>query len=471
MHPPRRGRSALFERTFEKVTRLPVPAKQAFAWHLHPGAFERLTPPWDPTRLIAFEGIRDGEKVVLRVVAPWPRKWVAIHEEFIDGVQFQDRQARGPFPKWVHTHRVEPAPVVGTADPRALPTSSTEECLMRDSISYRVPFGPLGVIAHALLIRPQINAMFDHRHATLFSDLVDHATLAGDRRLNVAVTGASGLIGSALTGYLGCGGHTVRSVPRRDGLTFDLDAARGCDVLVHLAGEPIVQRWNTESRSRIRRSRVDRTRLLVEALARMPKTDRPRVLLSGSAVGFYGDRGDETLTEASAPGEGFLAEVAREWEEAAAPAADLGVRTVLLRTGVVLTPRGGALKKMLPAFKLGAGGRLGPGTQYFPWITLDDHLRAMYRCMLDEAISGPVNLTAPEPVTNAQFTKTLGRVLRRPTLIPAPRSFMRLALGEMVDEVLLHSQRAEPAVLQQRGFVFKQPHLETALRELLGRFA
>lgn len=460
----------MFNRTFEKVTRLPVPARRAFDWHLHPGAFERLTPPWDPTKLLAFEGVRDGEKVMLRVIAPWPRKWVAIHEDFIDGVQFKDRQARGPFPKWVHGHRFEPAPATASDDPRALPSGSAGECLMRDSIQYRLPFGPLGVIAHALFMKRQINAMFDHRHATLFSDLVDHATLAGNRRLNIAVTGASGMIGTALAGYLGCGGHTVTPIARRDGLTFDLDAARRCDVLVHLAGEPIVQRWNKDSRSRIRRSRVDRTRLLVEALGRMRERDRPRVLLSGSAIGYYGDGGDDPLSEASGPGEGFLAEVCREWEEAAAPAADLGIRTVLLRTGVVLSPRSGALKKMLPAFKLGVGGRLGNGTQYLPWITLDDQLRAMYRCMLDDRISGPVNLTAPEPVTNAEFTRTLGRVLRRPTLIPAPRKLMRVAFGDMVDEVLFQGQRAEPSVLQQHGFVFKQPHLETALRELLGKF-
>lgn len=460
----------MFDRTFEKVTRLPVPARRAFAWHLHPGAFERLTPPWDPTQLIAYEGVGEGEKVVLRVVAPWPRKWVAIHEDFIPGVQFKDRQLRGPFPKWVHTHRVEPAPGTASDDPRALPASSAGECLMRDDISYRLPFGPLGVIAHALFMKRQINAMFDHRHATLFSDLVDHATMAGDRRLKVAITGARGMIGSALGGYLGCGGHAVRPIARQDGLTFDLDPVRGCDVLVHLAGEPIVQRWTQDSRSRIRRSRVDRTRLLVEALGRMPAHERPKVLLSGSAVGFYGDGGDAPLSEASGPGEGFLADVAREWEAAAAPAAELGIRTVLLRTGVVLTPRGGALKKMLMPFKLGAGGRLGTGEQYLPWITLDDQLRAMYQCMLDGRISGPVNLTAPEPVTNAQFTKTLGRVLRRPTRIPAPQRMMKLVYGEMVDQVLLQGQRADPAVLQQHGFAFKQPNLERALRELLGKF-
>ena len=460
----------MFNRTFEKVTRLPVPARRAFDWHLHPGAFERLTPPWDPTKLIAFEGIRDGEKVVLRVVAPWPRKWIAIHEGFIDGLQFKDRQAQGPFPEWVHTHRVEPASVAGANDPRALPTGSAGECLMRDSIAYRLPFGPLGVIAHVLFMKKQINAMFDHRHATLFSDLVDHATVAGDRRLKIAVTGANGMIGSALSGYLGCGGHTVSPVARRDGLTFDLDPVRGCDVLVHLAGEPIVQRWNEDVRSRIRRSRVDRTRLLVEALSRMPESERPKVLLSGSAVGYYGDGGDTPLTETSGPGKGFLADVAREWEEAAAPAADLGIRTVLLRTGVVLSPRAGALKKMLPAFKFGLGGRLGQGTQYMPWISLDDQMRAMYHCMFDERISGPVNLAAPESVTNAEFTKTLGRVLRRPTLIPAPGMAVRAAFGEMVDEVLLQGQLAEPSVLQQHGFVFKQPNLETALRELLGKF-
>ncbi|MBB6431663.1 TIGR01777 family oxidoreductase [Algisphaera agarilytica] len=448
----------MFKRRFEKVTEIPAPQHEVFAWHTRPGAFERLTPPWDNTKVLEFGGIRDGERVTLRVMAPWPRKWVAEHEDFIAGLQFKDRQVSGPFSEWVHTHRVEP-----TLDGNAL------RCVMRDSIELKPPFGPLGSLAYALFIRKQIKKMFDHRHATLVADMVDHQNFTRGRSLTVAITGASGMLGRALSAFLSTGGHQPRPVARRDGLTFDLDAIAGADVLVHLAGEPIAQRWSEDVRSRIHRSRVDRTRLLCEQLSRMPQEARPRVMLSGSAIGYYGNRGDSLLTEDSAAGEGFLADVGREWEAATQTATDIGIRVVNLRTGIVLHPRGGALKKMLPIFKMGLGGRLGRGDQYMSWITLDDHIRAMMHAIFDRKMSGPVNLVAPEPVTNREFTKTLGRVLRRPTVFPAPRFALRRAFGGMADEALLAGQRVEPMRLTGSGFTFRQPHLEQALRELLGR--
>lgn len=453
----------MFERTFDKTTPLPAPQQEVFDWHTRPGAFERLTPPWDSTRVLHYGGIRDGQRVILRVVAPWPRKWVAEHEEFIDGLQFKDRQVKGPFPKWVHTHRVEPS-----AGRPSAPGRKAAGCVMRDHIDFKLPAGPLGVVAYWLFMRQQIHAMFDHRHATLLADTVDHQRYSR-KKLTVAITGASGMIGRALSAFISTGGHTPRPVARQDGLTFDLDAIRGADVLVHLAGEPIAQRWNDSVKERIRRSRVDRTRLLCEQLARLPEAQRPGVMLSGSATGYYGHRDAIALTEDSPSGDSFLADVAADWEHATQLAEEAGIRVVHLRTGIVLHPQGGALQKMLPLFKLGLGGRLGPGTQYMSWITLDDHLRAMLHAMTDPQMRGPVNLVAPEPVTNQQFTKTLGHILRRPTLIPAPAFALRAALGEMADEALLASQRVEPMRLQNAGFHFRQPHLNQALRELLGR--
>ncbi|MEM6459353.1 MAG: SRPBCC family protein, partial [Planctomycetota bacterium] len=263
----------MFERTFEKTTRLPVPPAEAFAWHTKPGAFERLSPPWDDTKVLEYGGIKDGQRVVLRVKAPWPRRWVAEHEDYLEGLQFKDRQVVGPFPKWVHTHRTEPIENEPTA------------CLMRDAIEFKLPAGPLGIIAYRLFMRKQIEAMFDHRHATLAADLVDHGSITRGRKFTVAVTGASGMIGTALLAYLRTGGHAARTVPRKDGLSFDIDAVRGADVVVHLAGEPIFQRWDDEVKDRVRRSRVDRTRVLCEQLARLPEAERPEVLLSGSATG------------------------------------------------------------------------------------------------------------------------------------------------------------------------------------------
>ncbi|MEM8739561.1 MAG: TIGR01777 family oxidoreductase [Planctomycetota bacterium] len=448
----------MFNRSFEKTTPVPATRQRVFDWHTRAGAFERLTPPWDPTRVLEYGGIRDGERVVLRVVAPWPRKWVAVHEDFIDGVQFVDRQVKGPFPKWVHTHRVEP-------DALGRPNA----CVMRDSIDFKLPMGPLGAVAYRWFMRKQIEQMFDHRHATLVADMVDHGQVAKGRSLTVAITGASGLVGRALSAWLTTGGHAVRGVARKDGLAFDMEAVAGADVLVHLAGEPIAQKWDDEVKSRIRRSRVDRTTVLCEAVARLPEGERPGVMLSGSATGYYGDRGDAVLTEDSTPGSGFLAEVASGWEGATRRAEEAGVRVVHLRTGIVLTPRGGALGKMLTPFKWGLGGRLGRGDQFMSWITLDDHVRAMYHAMFDGSVRGAVNLVSPEPVTNREFTRTLGRVLGRPTLLPAPRRGLRAVFGEMADEALLSSQRVEPRRLGGSGFRFRQPHLEKALRELLGR--
>ena len=448
----------MFERSFEKITPVPGPRREVFDWHTRPGAFSRLTPPWDPTRLLHYEGIRDGQRVVLRVVAPWPRKWIALHEDYIEGVQFKDRQVKGPFPRWVHTHRVESDPL-GRAD----------HCVMHDQIDFKLPMGPLGALAYRMFMREQIERMFAHRHEILVGDTFDHRTIARGRQLTVAITGASGLIGRALSDYLSTGGHAVRSVARLDGLSFDLDAIAGADVLVHLAGEPIAQRWNEEVKEKIRRSRVDRTALLAEQLARLPQNQRPRVMLSGSATGIYGDRGDAILTEDSHAGTGFLAGVAQAWERATRLAEEAGIRVVHLRTAVVLSPKGGALKKMLTPFKLGLGGRLGSGLQYLPWITLDDHVRAQYSLMFNDEIRGPVNLVAPEPVTNAAFTKTLARVLRRPAIVPAPAAALRVAFGEMAEEALLASARVEPLRLREAGFDYRHPDLEEALRKLLGR--
>jgi uncharacterized protein (TIGR01777 family) len=448
----------MFERTFTKATVVPAPADEVFDWHTRPGAFQRLTPPWDDTRLLHYDGIRDGDRVVLRVKAPWPRKWVAEHFDYRHGVQFNDRQIKGPFPAWVHAHQFR--------EPDNTPT----QCLMRDHIEFKLPAGPLGAIAYRLFMRKQIEQMFDHRHATLLADVTDHRAVGRGRTLTVAITGASGMIGSALTHFLTTGGHTVRPVARRDGLTFDLDAVRGADVVVHLAGEPIAQRWNEKVKEAIRRSRIDRTRLLCEQLARLPEAERPGVLLSGSAIGIYGDRGDGVLTEDSPPGQGFLADVAEGWEAATGPAEDAGLRVVHLRTGIVLHPQGGALKKMLLPFKLGLGGRLGDGEQYMSWITLDDHVRAMHHAMFDDLMRGPVNVVGPEPVTNRQFTRTLAKVLRRPAVVPAPAAGLRAVFGEMADAALLVSQRVEPVALPAAGFRYRQPHLEQALRELLGRF-
>jgi uncharacterized protein len=250
--------------------------------------------------------------------------------------------------------------------------------------------------------------------------------------------------------------------------TIDAAGLEGVDAVVHLAGEGIAEkRWTDAQRRRILESRVIGTDLLARALAGLDRP--PHVLLSGSAIGFYGDRGDEELTEASSSGTVFLSEVCRAWETAAQPAVDAGIRTAFLRTGIVLAAAGGMLAKLLPLFRLGVGGKLGAGRQWMSWITLPDHVRAM-RFLLDHGVAGPVNLTAPAPVTNAAFTKALGTVLGRPTVVPVPRFGPRLLLGRaLADELLFASQRVAPAVLVDAGFDYGEPELDGALRTVLGR--
>lgn len=239
----------------------------------------------------------------------------------------------------------------------------------------------------------------------------------------------------------------------------------GLDAVVHLAGEPIIGKWTYDKKQAIRDSRVDGTRLLASTLAGLRR--KPSVLISASAVGYYGDRGDQILDESSLPGEGFLAGVCRAWEDAAQPAADAGIRVVNPRLGIVLSRDGGALKQMLPPFLLGVGGPLGRGSHWMSWVSLDDVIGAILHLIETPSVSGPVNLVAPNPVTNKRFTRTLASVLRRPAVLPMPRFAARLAFGQLADEVLFASQRVLPSVLERSGFRFEHPEIEQAMRAVL----
>lgn len=295
----------------------------------------------------------------------------------------------------------------------------------------------------------------------------------------VGVTGASGLLGSALVPALRAAGVEVRRFVRREARegeiawdpssgNIDGAAVDALDAIVHLAGENVGGRFTEAKKARIRRSRVEGTRLVAEALARArPKA---RTLISASAVGIYGDRGAECLDESASPGHGFLASVCREWEAATEPAATAGVRVVTARFGVVLAPQGGALQRMLRPFALGLGGRIGTGDQYMSWVAIDDAVGAVVHALSSDALAGPVHVTAPEPVSNAELTRVLGRVLRRPTPFAVPRVALEIALGsEFVREALFASTRALPTRLVSTGYSFLFPALEPALRHMLGR--
>ena len=299
--------------------------------------------------------------------------------------------------------------------------------------------------------------------------------------MKVLISGSTGLIGSALVSFLTNAGHDVlrlvRSAPKSDGseVHWDPESGRidnagleGMDAVVHLAGENIgAGRWTRDRKARIFDSRVKGTRLLCESLANLAQP--PKTLISASAIGYYGDRDEEILNEGSISGFGFLAEVCIEWEIATEPLAQTEIRVVNLRMGIVLSLEGGPLEKMLPPFKMGVGGILGNGRQYMSWISLDDAVGGIYHALVTDSLQGPVNNVAPHPVTNREFTKTLGRVLRRPTLFPLPSFGLRLMFGEeMANELFLSSTRVEPVRLLETGYTFQYPELESELRHVLG---
>jgi hypothetical protein len=453
--------------TFERRTTIPVPARDLFDWHARPGAFERLVPPWESVEVLDRKGtIRDGDE--LRIKGPFGLLWLARHEGFDDGRGFKDRQIDGPFAHWLHEHRVEPA-----GDGRAE---------LVDALDYGLPLAPVSDWVAGAMVRARLERMFRYRHRVTRDDLVRHARRADAPRLDVAVSGSTGMVGSSLVPFLTTGGHRVRRLVRggsaegpdqvdfrpRDG-SLDAAGLEGVDAVVHLAGANIAGgRWTDERKDAIRRSRTEGTALVARTLAQLER--KPRVLICASASGIYGDRGDEIVDDQSAPGDGFLADVVKEWEAAADPARDAGIRVVHLRFGVILDPRGGALGKMLPAFRLGAGGPIGSGRQWMPWVALDDVVDVVHEALWDDAYHGPVDVVSPKPVRNADFARTLGKVLRRPAILPAPVFALELVFGkEMVRETLTVSTRVRPRRLEELGFTPRFSTLEDALRHLLGR--
>lgn len=453
---------------FRKRIRVPVPVETLFAWHERPGAFQRLSPPWDRPVVVSHTGgIRDGARVELRVHAgPIPTTWKLEHRDYVANRQFRDVMLDGPFASWVHTHSVE--------------SDGPAASVLDDHIEYDLPLGGLGEAVAGGFARGTLERVFAYRHALMLGDLERHAQFSDQPRLRVAITGATGFIGSQLAAFLSTGGHEVIRIGRgavQPGVVdvtwnpqrgeLDPRALEGVDAVVHLAGASIADRWTDAHRAAIKSSRVEGTLLLAHTLARLDR--RPKVLLSGSAIGIYGNRGDEVLTEQSALGSDYLAEVGKAWEGATAPAQKAGVRVVHLRTGIVQGAAGGALAKQAPLFRVGLGGPLGSGEQWVSPIGLDDHIGAMHFCLMHGTVQGPVNLVAPDPVTNAQFTKVLATVLQRPGLVPAPAFALRLLLGgEMADSTVLTSQRVVPEVLQRAGFAWRLPSLEAMLRFELG---
>ncbi|MFB6247586.1 MAG: TIGR01777 family oxidoreductase [Salinibacter sp.] len=454
--------------TLEFTSELDAPADAVFDWHARPGAFRRLTPPWAPVRLESFEGIREGDRATLRLgPGPLALRWVAEHHDVVDGRQFCDRQVQGPFAHWDHVHRFEPL-------------DDGARCRLGDRITYELPGGALGAQA-APWLGPELRRQFAYRHRVTRRDLALHRQYAPEARsLTVAVSGTSGLVGSQLVPFLTTGGHTVRRLVRSgptvgDEILWDPRSGRveaekleGVDAVVHLAGEPVFGLWTEAKKRRIHDSRANGTRLLAEALAGLD--DPPEAFVSASAVGYYGDRGSDVVTEETPGGEGFLADVCRAWEAATTPAAEAGIRTVRARIGVVLSPAGGALQVQWPLFWAGLGAQVGPPDQYVPWIALDDVLGGLYHLLWSD-LEGPVNLTTPTPAPMDRYTETLADVLDRSARLRVPASVLRGLLGEGAEEMALKSARVVPDRLTDDGYAFGYATLNGALRHVLGRTA
>ncbi|HUT53177.1 MAG TPA: TIGR01777 family oxidoreductase [bacterium] len=454
---------------FEKKSVMPAPAAAVFQWHGRPGAFERLVPPWQRITVVERSGgIREGARLTMVIRnGPVAVRWEARHSGYREGREFTDEQVSGPFKSWRHTHRFI--------------AQSGSSSVLHDHIEYAPRLGPAGKLLMGGYTARLIERMFRFRHAQTSRDLVRLRAFAGQGPRRIAISGASGMIGTALGHFLEAGGHRVERMVRRaprpgcaevhwdpERGEIDAGALDGVDAVVHLSGESVAGgRWTRERREKIVKSRADSTRLLCETLARLAV--KPRVLISASAIGYYGDCAEEAVCdEGREAGRGFLAEVCRQWEDATAPARKAGIRVVNLRIGVVLAARGGALNRMLPPFSLGFGGRIGTGKQIMSWVALDDVVGAIHH-LIFTAVSGPVNLAAPESVTNAQFAAALGQVLHRPALLPLPAPLIRALFGRMGEEMLLYGARVEPKKLLDSGFAFSLPDLAYALREELGR--
>jgi len=472
---------------------MPAPRGMLAAWHFAHGALQRLLPPWQSVDVESAEPLAEGSRTVLRLSAgPLRTRWIAVHEGVRPGHSFVDRAERSPFARWRHEHLF-------------LDRTDPSQSQLVDRIRYALPWParipPVSLLAGPMA-RAQLQRMFAFRHERTARDLrrhMEHRARAGDRPLTIAVTGATGLVGSALCAFLETGGHHVirlvrgrgaaasaappragdargtgapspRDVPWNPTGDWDASPLSGIDAVVHLAGENIAAgRWSAARKASILRSREEGTRSLVRALAAL--ANPPQVLVSASGVGYYGHSDAPAIDESGPAGAGFLAEVAQRWEQATEPAPVRGIRVVRLRIGVVVTARGGVVGRLHTPFNFGAGGPVGSGRQGMSWISLDDLLGAVLHVIGTPSLAGAINAVAPHPVTQREFAKAMGRAMRRPAFAPLPAFVVKLMFGEMGRELLLSGQFAVPSALIASGFRFDSPRIAEAMAFEFGRAA
>ena len=453
--------------TFIYRSSYPCTAQQLYDYHAAPGALERLLPPWENTHVVRKEGtIAPGGKVELRIkLGPVPLTWEAHHIEDMPGRMFKDIQYRGPFSLFEHTHTF--TTVEGGAQ-------------LEDRINFQLPCSAItpSVIAHK--IKQKLTRNFTYRAHVLEEDLQLHQKYSR-KKLNILISGASGILGQTLVPLLTTGGHEVFKLVRRKPVTanneiywdpdkgeIDTEAIVPPDAVIHLAGEYIgLSRWSDEKKRRVMDSRVKGTTLLAETVSSLTK--KPDVFVSASAVGYYGHNGSRLLTEGDGCGDDYISTVCGAWEQAASTAADNNIRTVTMRLGVGLTPKGGALERIISASPFAYIRYFGGGDQYISWISLDDMAAAILHCVCTPELSGPVNIAAPAPVTNRELIRSISYATGRPRVHPLPGSFLRLLYGDMADQILLSSCRVSSEKLVNSGFSFRHPDLDETLRILLGR--
>ena len=445
--------------------------QSVFNWFERKGAFERIMPPWEKLKILdRNEGITDDSYNIFRIkIGPIPKKWYADHYGYIKNSQFCDKQLKGPFWLYEHQHKFE--------------DRDSNKCVMKDIVTYKLPFHFISKYFTDWNVKGRFKKLFRWREVRLQNDLRRHGLFSNNSR-RILISGSTGFIGNQLVCFLRTGGHDVvrlvrpntnrRLISDEEVIEWDPDTNRlnsteleNFDAIINLAGVGIGdKRWSKKRKNAILESRISATTLLSKTISHL--NNPPHCFISSSAIGYYGDKGDYELDEESDAGSGFSATVAKQWEECTEYSKNAGVNTILLRTGIVISPSGGALSRMLLPFKMGVGGKIGSGKQYMSWVSHDDIVYAIHHLLMTDAASGAYNITSPNPVTSKQFAKTLGRVLRRPTIIPLPSFVIKILFGEMGKELLLEGQKAKPKRLIEEGFQFTHGNLDECLTDFLG---
>ena len=426
---------------------------------------------WSILTVTGHEGdIRDGAISTFKVsLGPIGFKWMVGHFGYLQDQQFQDKMIKGPFQSWIHTHSFIPDEI--------------GHCIMEDKIAYSPRFGKLGPILLNNTIQNSLNQLFHYRHRILSNDINLWKIDGRNKGQKILITGSHGLIGSSLIPLLTAAGeHKITRLARppsnrnntnSHSIVWDpsddkvnVKELEGFDVVVHLAGENIFGRWTDSKKQRILESRIKSTRLLCDSLIKL--ANPPSTLICASAIGFYGNRGDEVLDEESKPGSGFLSDVCEKWEESTETARDAGIRVVNTRFGVVLTSKGGILQKLLAPSRLGLSFRLGDSNRYIRWVSIEDAIGSIFYSIINSSISGPVNVVSPNPVTSLEFSKTLARIVKSKIMLPISQKLARMVFGELEDVLISSSALVVPNKLSSAGYRFVNPKVEDTLRLLVG---